>query len=214
MSVKIENGMKQCSSCGQWKPLAGYAVRAETKSGRKSHCKECVHKRYLAWCQEHPGESYLRSKLARERDPERARVSKRKWMMLNSEKARSSWVQWRQRNREQHLINSRIRESRRRSRKKQLPQEWTTAEAAAALEKVHGKCLVCDSEFPGSKLHWDHWIPLASNLCPGTVRSNMVPLCDRCNRSKRDRDARDWLRIKFGDAADTILVKVEEFLQV
>jgi hypothetical protein len=48
----------------------------------------------------------------------------------------------------------------------------------------------------------DHWIPLSSPGCPGTVATNMVPLCHGiggCNNSKCDRDPQGWLLEKFGE---------------
>lgn len=47
----------------------------------------------------------------------------------------------------------------------------------------------------------DHWIPVNSPDCPGTVATNMVPLCqgkNGCNNSKADRNPEDFLVSALG----------------
>ena len=62
----------------------------------------------------------------------------------------------------------------------------------------------------------DHWIPIVSPDCPGTVPWNIVPLCGGaggCNNSKSDRNAAEWLIGKFGKRKGrAILRKIEAFL--
>jgi hypothetical protein len=42
----------------------------------------------------------------------------------------------------------------------------------------------------------DHWIPLSHPECPGTIRTNMIPMChgnDGCNNHKHAKHPRQWL---------------------
>jgi hypothetical protein len=60
----------------------------------------------------------------------------------------------------------------------------------------------------------DHWIPLASKQCPGTVPSNIIVLCESCNCSKGTRNAEVWLIDKLGeDAAKQKLVEIETYFE-
>ncbi|MBX3579877.1 MAG: HNH endonuclease, partial [Rhizobiaceae bacterium] len=51
-------------------------------------------------------------------------------------------------------------------------------------------CAYCDSTGP---LTQDHFIPLSSAKCPGTIPGNIVPACASCNSSKRARDPFSWV---------------------
>jgi len=83
----------------------------------------------------------------------------------------------------------------REARKRNLPDNFTIDDWKLCLSHFTG-CAVCGAlEF----LQGDHWIPLASPDCTGTVPSNMVPLCRSCNFSKQDTPAIDWLKWKYGD---------------
>jgi hypothetical protein len=47
----------------------------------------------------------------------------------------------------------------------------------------------------------DHWIPLASPDCPGSIPTNIVPLCHGeggCNNSKGKHNPVEWLDRRFG----------------
>lgn len=103
------------------------------------------------------------------------------------------------------------------ARKRSLPDEFTTADWQAALNYFGGCCAVCGR--PQGLWHTlaaDHWIPLNSPDCPGTVDWNIVPLCHGnggCNNSKQNRPAAEWLVEKFGPRKGrAILRKIEAFL--
>lgn len=91
---------------------------------------------------------------------------------------------------------------RRRARKRSFPDAFTLQDKIRAFEYFEYRCAVCGR--PRGLWHtlaMDHWIPLDSPDCPGTVPVNMVPLChgvDGCNNSKINRDALEWLTQHFG----------------
>jgi hypothetical protein len=84
------------------------------------------------------------------------------------------------------------------ARKRRLPNTFTAQDKRRALEYWGHRCAVCQR--PAGLWHTiavDHWIPLASPDCPGTVRTNMVPLChgtDGCNNRKYAKMPSVWLR--------------------
>ena len=106
---------------------------------------------------------------------------------------------------------------RRRARKRSLPDTFTADDWQAALAHFGGCCAVCGRP-PGlwHILAADHWIPLSSPDCPGTVPWNIVPLCHGtggCNNSKWNRCAGEWLTERFGQRkAAAIQRRVEAFL--
>jgi hypothetical protein len=56
----------------------------------------------------------------------------------------------------------------------------------------------------------DHWIPLASPDCPGTVPENIIPLCfgsGGCNNSKKAKDGYEWLLQRYGKRKACVILK-------
>lgn len=87
------------------------------------------------------------------------------------------------------------------------------------LQYWHHACAVCGNQ---DGFFWtladDHWIPITSPHCPGTVATNMIPLCDGqggCNTLKRNKDARAWLATRYTPAqAKRILKSIETYFTV
>lgn len=104
------------------------------------------------------------------------------------------------------------------SRKRNLPDDFTPADWQRALNYFGDCCAVCERP-PGLRhtLAADHWIPLSSPECPGTVPTNIVPLChgqDGCNNSKYTQSASTWLARKFGNRkAREILSRIEAYFE-
>lgn len=93
----------------------------------------------------------------------------------------------------------------RRARKRELPNNLTRADYDFAIEYFHGRCAVCGRQlndlFGERFASMDHWIPLSSLECPGTVPKNMIPLCsgiDGCNNLKGAKDPLKWLNSRYG----------------
>ncbi len=89
-----------------------------------------------------------------------------------------------------------------RARLRSLPKVYTIEQRRRAMEYWNGCCAVCGRP-PGlwHTVALDHWIPLSNPDCPGTVASNMIPLChgnDGCNNHKHAKDPVLWLRERMG----------------
>lgn len=88
------------------------------------------------------------------------------------------------------------------ARKRSLPDTFTERDWQRALEYWGYKCAVCGR--PRGLWHTlaaDHWIPLTSPDCPGTIPTNIIPLCHGeggCNNSKRSKMPEVWLISKLG----------------
>jgi uncharacterized Zn ribbon protein len=87
-------------------------------------------------------------------------------------------------------------------RKQNLPRTFSAQDWNRALDYWGDKCAIC--ERPRGLWHTlaqDHWIPLTHPDCPGTVPTNILPLChgeDGCNNSKGKKDPEAWLVAKLG----------------
>ncbi len=107
---------------------------------------------------------------------------------------------------------------RRLARKRNLPSTLTSDQWERCLSYFDHKCAVCSRSIGfWHTLAADHWIPLASPNCLGTVVENMIPLCHGsggCNNSKGAKDAILWLTEKFGKKkAKQILNRINAYFE-
>jgi len=94
-------------------------------------------------------------------------------------------------------------------RKAELPHTLTKDDWLYACAYFGYRCVVCRKEKPLVK---DHWISIQDADCPGTIPTNIVPMCRACSSSKNDEDAYEWLCEKCGEGtATTIMKQVDEF---
>ncbi len=87
-------------------------------------------------------------------------------------------------------------------RKRSLPHTFSQEDWERALEYWGYRCAVCGR--PRGLWHTlaaDHWLPLTHPDCPGTVPTNIVPLCHGeggCNNSKGKKMPDVWLEERLG----------------
>jgi hypothetical protein len=118
------------------------------------------------------------------------------------DETRASAVRWRQANPEK----VRIKQARYVARKRALQDTFTVAEHDFMLAYWSHVCAVCgNQEGFAWTLAADHWIPVSNPESPGTVATNMLPLCHStktgamgCNNSKSGKNGAIWLVERFG----------------
>lgn len=124
-----------------------------------------------------------------------------------------------QRYRQAHPARYAMVRARRRNTKRELPNTFSVAEHNFCRAYFHYSCALCGNE---EGFQWtiamDHWIPLVSQDCPGTVATNMIPLCHGiggCNNSKNKKDPEQWLRERFAPRkAAQILKKIRAYFAI
>jgi len=176
-------------------------------------------------------EKRKRSKRNYDANPEKKRAKDRQRYAANIEEMRKRNRQKYQKHREtKKAYNDRHRREnrgiyqqaalRRRSRKQKVPFFFSIADHRRALEYWHGYCAVCSRPlrdlFGEIEPHLDHWIALSDPRPenPGTVPTNMVPLCSSCNLSKNAYDPLKWLTRKYGSRkAKQIAQRIEVFFE-
>ena len=163
--------------------------------------------------------------------PDKKKESARRYRAVNAEKIRLSNRRYREKTinerreynkkyADEHPENRRAAVLRRRARKVGLPDQFTEFDIKRALDYWHGCCAVCGRPlrdlFGEVTPHLDHWIavsdPRSDN--PGTVVTNMVPLCSPCNFTKNARDPIEWLIREYGKRkANQIANRIETFFE-
>jgi len=214
-----------CRYCDQVKPIS------EFRSNRPSQCYECVRRYHrdayfqrrgarLHYIFPQPSSEQRKqthNERKRERDREANRLRMREWHKTpagiaarkryvenNKEKLRertSAHVRRKYQTPEGKAARQ-ARNHSREARKRGLADVFTAVDFQNAIRAFDGCCAACGRQ-PGlwHTIALDHWIPLSSSDCPGTVPWNIVPLChgvDGCNNQKSNRDAGEWLIAKFG----------------
>lgn len=148
----------------------------------------------------------------RKTHPRQRRDSDREYRETHIEEIRERNRQWKANN--PHTV--RIKEQRRRARVRNLPNTFTVQEWNVCLEYFHYTCAVCGCQLRDLlgdvEPHADHWIPIASELCTGTIASNIVCLCNTCNLSKNAKLPEQWLIERYGKRkANEIMKQVQDY---
>lgn len=144
----------------------------------------------------------------------------REYRAKNIDKYKDANRRWQNTVHAKALQQTRVR--RRRATRKALPDTFTNNDWQHALNYFNGCCAVCGR--PVGLWHTvaaDHWIPITDPECPGTVASNIIPLCHSqkdgeggCNNSKSKRNAEQWLTGKFGERkAKQILARINQYFE-
>ena len=179
---------KTCRTCGETKPLDMFRLVSNHGAPRIPHskCSACEHTAKKLW----------EAKNLPHRRAYREHYEAHKRVITPARKAYQ--VQWAQENRPRLRHSSSLR----RARVKGFPSTFTQEEQHFCRAYFHYACAVCGKE---EGFQWtlamDHWIPINSPHCPGTVATNMIPLCDGvggCNTRKQDTLPELWLIKRFG----------------
>lgn len=228
-------------------PIENFGVRSSgSTDGYQSRCKVCAKAYHKEWRDKNPErvkESWNRYNREfpekrkasvnkwRQKNPERHRSNKRRWAHENRHRARvweNRWIsnnkdrrrnrhrQWRLANSGRNIANR----HRRSARKQNLPFDFTTPDWQRCLDYFNGCCAYCGQ--PAGlwiTIAADHYIPLSSPDCPGTVPKNILPACHAkkdgtggCNNSKHNKPPEQWLIQKFGEKqAKKILKRIHAY---
>lgn len=188
----------------RWKDANQEAVKRKDRAYYSQNRDEINQKRRIKYANAPIEVRRAASKQAYQRqDKDRRREQNRIWRTKNTDRVSS------------YMLAS---THRRLARKRNLPDTFTASDWRFVLDAFDGCCAVCGRQ-PGlwHTLAADHWIPLSSPDCPGTVAWNIVPLCHGvggCNNSKGDKAAADWLIDALGKRKGrAILRKIEAFLE-
>lgn len=211
--------LKMCSQCKEEKPsTTEYFFRDKrAKDGLQSSCKKCERIRVKKWQAKHPEKCREYTRQWEEKNAVKKRSLQRQRYAENAEEERHRKRQWRIENPEKR----RAQERKYRSRKNNKPAFFSAEHEKKAIEYFNGRCAICGRQlrdlFGEHTMAMDHWIPLSSPDCPGTIPTNMVPLChgvDGCNNRKSNRDPEEWLIAEFGKRkAKKILERIETYFK-
>lgn len=218
MDTPIVHPLKRCSKCGIEKPATRehFPKHNKTSDGLCSWCKSCHSEQACLWSRVHKDTISAKNKQWRIENPDKAKEKDRKRYAKDPLKERQRFRKYyytnveqvRERDRRRTMAKpdkAKIKCHKRLTRLRGLPIELEINDWQHAVSYFHGCCAVCGRQgkdlLGTHTLAADHWIPLSSPDCPGTIPTNIVPLCHGqggCNNSKNDSDPIEWLNRKFG----------------
>jgi hypothetical protein len=203
-----ENGViiaKSCAKCNEVKTLDNYTKHKSGLGGRESSCKSCKAGYYT----ENKADYTSRYESNKERlnemmrkyyedNKENLAEYKRGYYADNKDAISEYYREYRKDKKEYLTELSRnwrrnnpekatLIIERRRARKKALPDDFTEEQMTETLNFFGGCALTGETD----SLHWDHVIPLATNI-GGTTFGNMIPLRSDLNTSKSDANIFEW----------------------
>lgn len=182
----------------KWQQNNREKSRANTKAWRSKNFDKsrAYRKRYHA---ENRDKRNAESKLYRKNNLEKMKGLDRAWAKRNPDKVR-------------------VKASRRRAIKRGLPNTFCVTDWNNVLEYFEDRCAYCGNQqglLTFTKFQQDHFIPLTSLDCPGTVPENIVPACADCNNNKRDQYPHEWIVSRFGERnAREILTRIERYFEM
>lgn len=216
--MAVENSStKQCTKCGDVKPLSEFFKDRQKRDGLTSHCRTCKRdalnkyqrnnaekvRRYKSAWVARRGESYrevLRQWYQRNKDAKDA--ASKKWASENRarlnelararyKKDRNAHIQsvykWRKNNPE----HFRGIDHAYRARKRAADGVWSKGDVIRLLERQRGRCAVCKTKLTKS-YNVDHIVPLARG--GSNYPTNLQLLCKSCNSSKGCKDPIEFMR--------------------
>ena len=213
---RAENREKEVARSRQWH-AANREYNREYRRRYRAENKEHLNERGRQWHAANREYALKYAKQYRTDNYEREIERNRQYNAINCEKRR----EYRAQNR--HIYRANL--NRYRARKRALPDTWTVQHWQLALEYFNGCCAVCGRKIDlFTSLDADHWIPISSPDCPGTIPENMIPLCSNkqaiegqepgCNQSKGAIMPDAWLAQRFGEAqAIEILARIGAFFE-
>lgn len=206
----------ECVRCKQYLPVTAYHRDKWQPNGLQIYCKEC-HKPFSQNWIDSNREYYLDQKRAwRKANPDKVREQKNASQKRHRSAANARSKRWRENNHETMMMFVHRRIALRNS----VPEDYTVDDWQYALDYFNHSCAVCGR----SAGFWhtiakDHWIPLKADNCPGTIPSNIIPLCHvtkdgegACNNSKGKKDAEQWLSEHYTPKqVKTILARIDAY---
>lgn len=204
--VPPDTPLRKCTKCQKSLPATLEYFYLDKRFGiLHARCKECAKIYDAQWRQD---------------NPKGRREAQRRWSVSHPEKQAGYTAKYRAKNKEKVAISQSVSRknhrpdpvkigvihARRKARKRKLPANFSYEDYVFMMQYWGYSCAYCGNQQGFLwKLASDHFIPLISDECPGTVAENMLPACHSvfpnargCNSLKQRKDPHKWIIERFG----------------
>ena len=223
---------KVCTNCLIEKPITEFHWQKKSNNIRHAQCRTCRNIARTIYREAHIEEEQLysanynkthsdqvrkRHAIYRENHKEKLNAKNLAYNQGHREEQKAYSITYHKNHQDQtqayqvayhkaHPEKKRLYAANRRARKRSLPNTFTQGQRIFMLQYWHYVCAYCGNQ---EGFLWtladDHFIPLSSPDCPGTIVENMLPAChsiqqggDGCNTRKQDKNPSLWLIERFG----------------
>lgn len=187
--------VKQCTKCGETKPLSEFYKHPQCRFGVEPTCKLCRDAKNKAWFLKNKEAHNKRSTENYHKNKERHAERCKAWAIANRDKMRAYVKKYYAANKEKEAVRRlkyeqqnpaqmKVNRATRRARKLGAVGSHTKAQVLSLLDRQRGRCAACKKTL--KQYHADHVIPLARG---GTnYIENIQILCPSCNSKKHAKD--------------------------
>ncbi len=219
---------KTCTKCGQTFP-ATLEYFPKRDNHLHSWCRACKLDYNNQWRHKNPEKDLAHKQKWNDANPDKMEIKRKRYYAENREwyleYSRNHHVANKDKSKEQQRLWKKANPDKVKAtyhryiaKKRGLPNTFTAQDWLHCLEYFNYCCAVCGSQlrdlFGDVVPHADHWIPLASPECTGTIPRNMVCLCNDCNFTKNRTLPLEWLTRKYGaKKAKAILARIHQYFE-
>ncbi|HLR58901.1 MAG TPA: hypothetical protein VK094_00285 [Pseudogracilibacillus sp.] len=188
---------KKCSKCEETKNLDEFNKNKNRKDGHESQCRECRKEYKRKYRNSEHGriknKEYYWKNVERERERLRKRSGtesyleyQRKYRQENKTKVREYKRKWDKENEILYKLKNHTYFAER----KGLKSEWNEEHYYEVMEQFGGKCSLSREK---KNLNMDHFIAIETGH-GGTYKGNMIPLNERLNQTKSNKNPFEWIK--------------------
>ena len=195
------DGTKECSKCGDIKPLSEFARASKEKSGYASACKVCRKALYQGLQNERNRLRYAEDPQYRERKKAAVVAAFQKNAANYSDQRRTRYElndsvrraavdrvdKWRAANQD----SVRVYGSRRRAKAVGADGDFEMADVIRLFEKQNSQCIYCGADISEGRHTIEHLVPLSRG--GSNAIENVALACRSCNARKGDKTVAEFL---------------------
>ena len=220
---------KRCHVCGEYfSPTKEYFTANKTKKdGIDSCCHACNRERVRLYKVNHPDKVAEGKRRDRIEHKDRIQKQQQAWVEKNPSKNRATKKRYVDRHPDKVKQNNKDNKFKRRATLRKLPFDFNALDWQHCLEYWDYRCCICGRKADfWHMLAREHWIAIEDHRenNPGTVPSNMLPMCHSikgaspddvgCNNAKRDKDPIEWLNKRLGKRkAKVVLKRIDDYFK-
>jgi hypothetical protein len=172
--------MKQCTKCGETKPLSEFHKNTSAKSGFGSYCEACHKVQKKAYNEANPEKAKARQKVYRDANREKIKAKRKAYEKANPEKAKAKRKAYYEANREKRKAYEKANREKARDAYLRRTYNISLQEYQTMLEGQGGVCAICGSKGNRKALDVDHC------HTTGAVRGLLCPSCNKAQGLLKD----------------------------
>ena len=173
---------KKCTKCGEVKPLEGFGVR-NTKSGRRSACKQCDNARYKKYREDNRDKYLARYKKYYEDNRAKYLARQNKYNAENRDEIAARKKKYR----EDYPEKKAAADAKRRAAQLERIPSWSDKSDLKAIRKIYARCKRIN-KLTGIPHEVDHVIPMQGENISGLHHStNLAIIPAALNRIKKNK---------------------------